>query len=54
MEKEHAGAVDIELLFRNISTQDDERSFRKLFEYYYPALCLYACLLYTSPSPRDA
>lgn len=42
MEKEHAGAVDIELLFRNISTQDDERSFRKLFEYYYPALCLYA------------
>ena len=42
MEKEHAGAVDIELLFRNISTLDDERSFRKLFEYYYPALCLYA------------
>lgn len=42
MEKEHAGAVDIELLLWNISTNDDEKSFRNLFEYYYPALCLYA------------
>lgn len=42
MEKEHAGAIDIELLLWNISTNDDESSFRNLFEYYYPALCLYA------------
>lgn len=34
--------IDFEVLLWNISVNDDERSFRQLFELYYPALCVYA------------
>ncbi|WP_287565032.1 RNA polymerase sigma-70 factor [Parabacteroides sp.] len=41
-EKARADMVDFEILLWNISVNDDERSFRQLFELYYPALCVYA------------
>lgn len=42
MENKSTDALDVDLLLYNISTQDDEYAFRRLFESYYPALCLYA------------
>lgn len=42
MEKKSSETVDVDLLLWQISTNDDEKSFRRLFEYYYPALCIYA------------
>lgn len=42
MEKKSSETVDVDLLLWQISANDDEKSFRQLFEYYYPALCLYA------------
>lgn len=34
--------IDPDTLLLNVSINDDEKAFRRLFEYYYPALCLYA------------
>lgn len=34
--------VEVNVLLWNIAHADDERSFRLLFESYYPALCIYA------------
>lgn len=42
MKKKSSENVDVDLLLWQISTNDDEESFRQLFEYYYPALCVYA------------
>lgn len=42
MKNKNIDAVEVDLWLWNISVQDDNDSFRRLFEYYYPALCLYA------------
>lgn len=42
MENKYTDTVDVDLLLYNISTHDDHPAFRRLFELYYPALCLYA------------
>lgn len=42
MEKKNIETVDVDMLLRKISTDDDKQAFRQLFDCYYPALCLYA------------
>lgn len=42
MGKKCTDTVDVDLLLWNISNKDDKDAFRQLFEYYYPALCVYA------------
>ena len=33
--------TDIDFLLRQITTEDNKLSFQRLFELYYPALCIY-------------
>lgn len=42
MGNKEVDTVEVNVLLWNIAHHDDERSFRLLFESYYPALCIYA------------
>ena len=42
MERNHTKAINVDLLLEQITTEDNRLAFHRLFELYYPALCMYA------------
>lgn len=42
MERDHTKAINVDLLLEQITTEDNKLAFHRLFELYYPALCMYA------------
>ena len=52
MERNHTKAINVDLLLEQITTEDNRLAFHRLFELYYPALCMYAKRFITDKERR--
>ena len=53
MERNHTKAINVDLLLEQITTEDNRLAFHRLFELYYPALCMYAKRFITDKETRE-